>query len=84
VQQVFTLPIRHLTNPANSGYTIYKRNKSTFSTLKFPSYFGGPRRVWGLTAFMLDITLMHLVPNRLYRPILSSVWNLHPSSLYFL
>jgi hypothetical protein len=58
--------MQHLANRRNSGYTQLKN-----FTFRFPIYTGGTRRVWGLTACILDIVLMNLLPRKLYSPISS-------------
>ena len=70
VERVFTLPIRHLASPINTHYTRMK-----WSSFRFPVYLGGPRRVWGLTSFVLDMMLFHLLPEKLYSPISIERWN---------
>ena len=66
VASVFTLPISKLANPSIQRYTRFK----IMSALRFPVFLGGPRRVWGVTAFILDMTLTQLLPKHFnYVPI---------------
>ena len=52
VDHVFTVPLSVLCKAENRRYTIFKGNPYVF-----PVYFGGPRRIWGLTGFILDVVL---------------------------
>lgn len=57
VSEVFTLSIRHLTHPANHRYTLFKGHN-----VKYPVFLGGPRKIWGLSGFILNMTLLRLLP----------------------
>ena len=58
--------ILELVDPSVQKYTRFK----TMPFLRFPVFLGGPRRVWGVTAFILDMALMILLPERFnYTPI---------------
>lgn len=52
VDHVFTVPLSVLCKAENRRYTIFKGYPYAF-----PVYFGGPRRIWGLTGFILDAVL---------------------------
>ncbi|KAL5475432.1 hypothetical protein EMCRGX_G025249 [Ephydatia muelleri] len=57
VAEVFTLPIRHLAHPDNHRYTIFKGH-----SVRYPVFLGGPRKIWGLSGFILNMTLLQLLP----------------------
>ena len=56
VDSVFTLPLMHLCNPVNYGYTKFT------SRAILPVFINGPHRVWGLTSVILEQALLLLVP----------------------
>lgn len=58
VSKVFSLPIRHLADPAHQRYTCFRP-----WLVRMPVFVGRPHRIWGLTAVMMDLTLAHLLPN---------------------
>jgi hypothetical protein len=59
VDSVFSLSLRHLTNPSNSEMEFLPpRNEPKASVLvrsgvHAPVFLGGPVRIWGLTAILL-------------------------------
>lgn len=52
----FCMSIRTLTDPANLHWLAFRN-----STLNIPVFKGGPRDVWGLTAFFLHTFLKNVV-----------------------
>lgn len=56
VESVFTLSLAHVCNPLNRGYT-----KFTSQTV-YPLFLNGPRKIWGLTAIVLEQVLLLAVP----------------------
>lgn len=65
VYSVFSLSLEHLADPANHRYTIFKSYK-----VYFPVFLGGSQRVWGITGFILDTALKHILPSELnYQPV---------------
>ena len=65
VFSVFSLSLEHLADPANYRYTIFKSYK-----VLFPVFLGGSQRVWGITGFILDAALKHILPSELnYQPV---------------
>ncbi|XP_059578382.1 mitochondrial coenzyme A diphosphatase NUDT8 isoform X2 [Alligator mississippiensis] len=61
VEEVFTLPLSHLLEVQNQGYTHF-RNKGHYS-YTLPVFLNGCHKVWGLTAIITDLTLELLVPD---------------------
>ncbi|XP_028915013.1 nucleoside diphosphate-linked moiety X motif 8 isoform X2 [Ornithorhynchus anatinus] len=60
VDDVFTLPLAHLLQDGNQGYTHFCVGGRYRYTL--PVFLHGPYRVWGLTAIITERTLELLVP----------------------
>ncbi|XP_005384358.1 PREDICTED: nucleoside diphosphate-linked moiety X motif 8, mitochondrial isoform X2 [Chinchilla lanigera] len=69
VEEVFALPLAHLLQTQNQGYTHFCRHGHFSYTL--PVFLHGPHRVWGLTAVITEFTLQLLAPDT-YRPHLAS------------
>ncbi|XP_025047876.1 nucleoside diphosphate-linked moiety X motif 8 [Alligator sinensis] len=61
VEEVFTLPLSHLLEVQNQGYTHF-RSKGHYS-YTLPVFLSGCYKVWGLTAIITDLTLELLVPD---------------------
>ena len=62
---MFSLSLEHLADPNNHRHTQFKPVK-----IYFPVYLGGSRRVWGITGFILDCALRHILPPEYnYQPI---------------
>ncbi|XP_025927635.1 nucleoside diphosphate-linked moiety X motif 8 [Apteryx rowi] len=64
VEEVFTVPLAHLLQAENQGYTHF-RSKGRYS-YTLPVFLNGPYKVWGLTAIITELTLELLAPD-LYR-----------------
>lgn len=60
VDEVFAVSLEDLCDPANLAYTQFKNMYSA------PVFKGGPRRIWGLTAFITNAFLRSLLPTRGY------------------
>ncbi|CAH1116119.1 unnamed protein product [Phaedon cochleariae] len=60
VEEVFTIPLEDLCNPAYIGYTQFRNSWS------LPVFMGGKRRIWGLTALMTNMCLSSLLPQKAY------------------
>ncbi|XP_034501399.1 nucleoside diphosphate-linked moiety X motif 8 isoform X2 [Ailuropoda melanoleuca] len=69
VDEVFVLPLAHLLQAQNQGYTHFCRRGHFSYTL--PVFLHGPHRVWGLTAIITEFTLQLLAPGA-YQPRLAS------------
>lgn len=69
VDEVFVLPLAHLLQTQNQGYTHFCQDGHFRYTL--PVFLHGPHRVWGLTAVVTDFTLQLLAPGA-YQPRLAS------------
>lgn len=73
VDDVFALPLAHLLQAQNQGYTHFCQGGHFRYTL--PVFLHGPHRVWGLTAIITEFTLQLLAPGayqpRLFFPGLS-------------
>ncbi|XP_024910819.1 mitochondrial coenzyme A diphosphatase NUDT8 isoform X1 [Cynoglossus semilaevis] len=61
VEDVFTLPLSHLCNPQNCGYTNFRVGEKYGYTL--PVFHNWKQRVWGLTAVAVNQTLKLIVPS---------------------
>ncbi|XP_019863164.1 PREDICTED: nucleoside diphosphate-linked moiety X motif 8-like [Amphimedon queenslandica] len=59
VDFVFALPLSHLAGPSSRKYTKFKD-----IPVQFPVYLGGPRRIWGITGFIIDYVLTLLLPHK--------------------
>ncbi|XP_012520928.1 PREDICTED: nucleoside diphosphate-linked moiety X motif 8, mitochondrial [Propithecus coquereli] len=68
VDEVFVLPVAHLLQTQNQGYTHFCRGGHFSYTL--PVFLNGPHRVWGLTAVITELTLQLLAPGT-YQPRLA-------------
>lgn len=70
VEDVFALPLAHLLQVQNQGYTHFCRGGHFSYTM--PVFLHGPYRVWGMTAVITEFTLQLLAPGayqpRLYFP----------------
>lgn len=70
---MFALPLAHLLQAQNQGYTHFCQRGHFHYTL--PVFLHGPHRVWGLTAIITEFTLQLLAPGayqpRLFFPGLS-------------
>lgn len=69
VDEVFALPLAHLLQAQNQGYTHFCQHGHFSYTL--PVFLHGPHRVWGLTAVITEFTLQLLAPGA-YQHRLSS------------
>ncbi|XP_065450536.1 mitochondrial coenzyme A diphosphatase NUDT8 isoform X2 [Chrysemys picta bellii] len=61
VEDVFTIPLSHLLQAQNHGYTHFCQQGRYSYTL--PVFLNGRYRVWGLTAIITDLTLELLAPS---------------------
>nr|XP_006110995.2 nucleoside diphosphate-linked moiety X motif 8 [Pelodiscus sinensis] len=61
VEDVFTIPLSHLLQAQNQGYTHFRHQGRYSHTL--PVFLNGRYRVWGLTAIITDLTLELLAPS---------------------
>ncbi|KAM5247834.1 mitochondrial coenzyme A diphosphatase NUDT8 [Ctenodactylus gundi] len=68
VDEVFVLPLAHLLQTQNQGYTHFCQGGHFSYTL--PVFLHGPHRVWGLTAVITEFTLQLLAPGT-YQPHLA-------------
>ncbi|XP_043437752.1 mitochondrial coenzyme A diphosphatase NUDT8 isoform X6 [Prionailurus viverrinus] len=68
VDKVFALPLAHLLQEQNQGYTHFCQRGHFHYTL--PVFLHGPHRVWGLTAIITEFTLQLLAPGA-YQPRLA-------------
>ncbi|XP_052517997.1 mitochondrial coenzyme A diphosphatase NUDT8 [Budorcas taxicolor] len=68
VDEVFALPLAHLLQEQNQGYTHFCHGGHFQYTL--PVFLHGPHRVWGLTAVITEFTLKLLAPG-VYQPRLA-------------
>ncbi|XP_062051707.1 mitochondrial coenzyme A diphosphatase NUDT8 [Lepus europaeus] len=68
VDEVFALPLAHLLETQNQGYTHFCKGGHFRYTL--PVFLNGPHRVWGLTAIITEFTLQLLAPGT-YQPRLA-------------
>ena len=70
VESVFSLSVEHLADPANHRHTQFKPIR-----FYFPVFLGGSRRVWGITGFILDTALKHIIPPELnYQSLSRARW----------
>ncbi|XP_034023783.1 nucleoside diphosphate-linked moiety X motif 8 isoform X2 [Thalassophryne amazonica] len=60
VEEIFTLPLSHLCDSQNRGYTHFRTGDKYGYTL--PVFRNGKHRVWGLTAIALDNSLKLIIP----------------------
>lgn len=65
VDEVFALPLAHLLQAQNQGYTHFCRRGHFHYTM--PVFLHGPHRVWGLTAVITEFALQLLAPGT-YQP----------------
>ncbi|KAM9220272.1 mitochondrial coenzyme A diphosphatase NUDT8 isoform 3-T3 [Dugong dugon] len=70
VDEVFALPLAHLLQAQNRGYTHFCQRDHSQYTL--PVFLHGPHRIWGLTAIITEFTL-HLLAPGIYQPCLAGV-----------
>ncbi|XP_032138530.1 nucleoside diphosphate-linked moiety X motif 8 isoform X3 [Sapajus apella] len=68
VDEVFALPLAHLLQTQNQGYTHFCQGGHFCYTL--PVFLHGPHRVWGLTAIITEFALQLLAPGT-YQPRLA-------------
>uniref|UniRef100_A0A8C6QEG3 Nudix hydrolase 8 n=1 Tax=Nannospalax galili TaxID=1026970 RepID=A0A8C6QEG3_NANGA len=68
VDEVFELPLAHLLQTQNQGYTHFCKHGHFRYTL--PVFLHGPHRVWGITAVITEFTLKLLAPG-VYQPFLA-------------
>ncbi|KAL0629708.1 Nucleoside diphosphate-linked moiety X motif 8 [Plecturocebus cupreus] len=68
VDEVFALPLAHLLQTQNQGYTHFCQGGHFRYTL--PVFLHGPHRVWGLTALITEFALQLLAPGT-YQPRLA-------------
>ncbi len=61
VEKVFVLPLHHLAR--HHGYTEFKGGRG-MPSYRLPAFTDGPHRIWGFTAFILDMALMRLAPHK--------------------
>ncbi|XP_048710810.1 mitochondrial coenzyme A diphosphatase NUDT8 isoform X2 [Caretta caretta] len=61
VEDVFTIPLSHLLQAQNHGYTHFRHQGRYSHTL--PIFLNSRYRVWGLTAIITDLTLELLAPS---------------------
>ncbi|XP_003468156.2 mitochondrial coenzyme A diphosphatase NUDT8 isoform X4 [Cavia porcellus] len=61
VEEVFVLPLAHLLQTQNQGYTHFCHRGHFSYTL--PVFLHGPHRVWGLTAVITEFALQLLAPD---------------------
>ncbi|NXA42494.1 NUDT8 protein, partial [Eudromia elegans] len=61
VAEVFTIPLDHLLQAENQGYTHFRAKGRYSHTL--PVFLHGPYKVWGLTAVITELTLELLAPD---------------------
>lgn len=59
VEEVFTVSLKHLCNPKTHGYM-------KFGNIRLTVYEVNSKRIWGLTAMMTHMFLLHFLPNTLY------------------
>lgn len=60
VEEIFTVSIETLCNPNNWHSTQFSTGKS----YSLPVFLGGKYRIWGLTAIILHMTLLALIPDK--------------------
>ncbi|XP_032009563.1 mitochondrial coenzyme A diphosphatase NUDT8 [Hylobates moloch] len=70
VDEVFALPLAHLLQTKNQGYTHFCQGGHFRYTL--PVFLHGPHRVWGLTAVITEFALQLLAPGT-YQPHLAGL-----------
>ncbi|XP_009183768.1 mitochondrial coenzyme A diphosphatase NUDT8 isoform X2 [Macaca nemestrina] len=70
VDEVFALPLAHLLQTQNQGYTHFCQRGHFRYTL--PVFLHGPHRVWGLTAVITEFALQLLAPGT-YQPRLAGL-----------
>lgn len=68
VDEVFALPLTHLLQAQNQGYTHFRQGGHFRYTM--PVFLHGPHRIWGLTAIITEFTLQLLAPGT-YQPRLA-------------
>nr|XP_023021705.1 nucleoside diphosphate-linked moiety X motif 8 [Leptinotarsa decemlineata] len=73
VEEVFTVPLEDLCNPAFLGYTQFRNSAS------LPVFLGGKRRIWGLTALMTNMCLCSLLPPKAYSQRIKYITPVKPS-----
>ncbi|XP_006893463.1 PREDICTED: nucleoside diphosphate-linked moiety X motif 8, mitochondrial [Elephantulus edwardii] len=78
VDEVFTLPLAHLLQAQNQGYTHFCQRGHFRYTL--PVFLHGPHRIWGLTAIVTEFTLQLLAPAT-YQPRLAGFQIPEPSEM---
>ncbi|XP_004713781.1 mitochondrial coenzyme A diphosphatase NUDT8 [Echinops telfairi] len=68
VDEVFALPLAHLLQAQNQGYTHFCQGGHYRYTM--PVFLHGPHRIWGLTAIITEFVLQLLAPGS-YQPRLA-------------
>ena len=79
VASVFTLPLATLTDPGHKvveqrpyNSDVYKGRPPSapgrLTTFAMPAYLGGPAKVWGLTAYILEQVLAEVIVPVLQKP----------------
>ncbi|XP_075404101.1 mitochondrial coenzyme A diphosphatase NUDT8 isoform X2 [Tenrec ecaudatus] len=68
VDEVFALPLAHLLQAQNQGYTHFCQGGHYRCTM--PVFLHGPHRIWGLTAVITEFALQVLAPGS-YQPRLA-------------
>ncbi|XP_022903481.1 nudix hydrolase 3 [Onthophagus taurus] len=61
VEEVFTVPIEVLCDPRKAGFTQFKNQ------ISLPVYFGGKRKIWGITAVITHMFLRSFLPSNFYK-----------------
>nr|XP_054768547.1 mitochondrial coenzyme A diphosphatase NUDT8-like [Lytechinus pictus] len=73
VSSVFVMTLSHLCSPASQAYTVYEPHEYSGQPMAaLPVFLGGEHRVWGLTAYILDLALQAIVPDH-YQSLISQV-----------
>lgn len=60
IQEVFTVPLDALCDPALIGYTQFR------NTYSVPVFLGSKKRIWGITAVMTNMCLSSILPSKAY------------------
>ncbi|XP_007518852.2 mitochondrial coenzyme A diphosphatase NUDT8 [Erinaceus europaeus] len=73
VDEVFALPLAHLLQSQNQGYTHFCKEGRFSYTL--PVFLHGPHRVWGITAVITEFSLQLLVPGTYQPRLVAPKWS---------